>query len=153
MNYINHNVEEHKKFKELMGRVEESSGNKKVKVFYELYANLHGHHLAEEEIVFPKLKEKAEGEDLEIVREMIEEHHLGNYQFSIINRTSEENETWDAKFAVLKEVLEHHMEEEEDELAKVAKKLLSTEELEALMDEFEKVYEKKMEEKKKELKI
>ena len=73
MNYVNHNVEEHKKFKDLMDQVEKSEGKKKVQAFQELFANLHGHHSAEEEIVFPKLKEKAEGEDLEVVKEMIED--------------------------------------------------------------------------------
>ncbi len=152
MNYITHNKEEHKEFKSLMKKVENAGDQNKKEIFQELFIKLHGHHSAEEEVVFPAIKEKATGEDLDVVLEMIEEHHLGNYQFSVINRTSEENETWDAKFAVLKEVLEHHMDEEEDELLEIAKRLLSKEQLEDMMDEFEKVNEMRMKEKEEEIK-
>ncbi len=102
--------------------------------------------------MFPAVKENVSGKDLDTVLEMIEEHKLGNYQFSVLERTSIENETWDAKFAVLKEVLEHHMDEEEDEFSAIAKKALSKKDREQLLEEFEEVSEKKEKEKKKDLK-
>ena len=73
---------------------------------------------------------------------MIEEHNLGNYQFSLIERTSLENDTWDAKFSVLKEVLEHHMDEEESDFIPLANKVLSKKQLEDLYEEFETVSDK-----------
>ena len=33
-----------------------------------------GHHEAEEHVVFPDVKAQIEGEDLELVKEMVEEH-------------------------------------------------------------------------------
>lgn len=152
MDYITHNKEEHSEFKKLIKKVEEAKGDKKKELFRELFIKLYGHHNGEEAVVFPAVKEKVSGEDLDVVLEMIEEHKLGNYQFSVLDRTSVDNETWDAKFAVLKEVLEHHMDEEEDEFAKIAKKALSKEEREELLEEFEKVSDEKEEEKQKDLK-
>ena len=102
--------------------------------------------------MFPLVKEKVAEEDKEVVREMIEEHSLGNYQFSVIEKTFVDNETWDAKFSVLKEVLEHHMKEEEDEFITLARKVLPKEKLEEVLEEFEAVLEKKKKEKEKDLK-
>ncbi|MDO5649093.1 MAG: hemerythrin domain-containing protein [Gallicola sp.] len=148
MDYIRHNKEEHSEFKKLIRKVEKAKGDKKKELFIKLY----GHHNGEEAVVFPAVKEKVSGEDLDVVLEMIEEHKLGNYQFSVLERTSIDNETWDAKFTVLKEVLEHHMDEEEEEFAKIAKKALSKEERKELLEEFEKVSSKKEKEKQKDLK-
>lgn len=152
MDYIKHNKEEHSEFKKLMKKIEKVSGKEKKKLFRKLFVKLYGHHNGEEAVVFPAVKENVSGKDLDTVLEMIEEHKLGNYQFSVLERTSIENETWDAKFAVLKEVLEHHMDEEEDEFSAIAKKALSKKDREQLLEEFEEVSEKKEKEKKKDLK-
>ena len=45
---------------------------------------------------------------------------------------------WTAKFTVLKENIEHHVEEEEDEMFKKARKVLSEEEIETLGARMEK---------------
>lgn len=152
MDYIKHNKEEHSDFKKLIAKIEKASGDNKKELFRELFVKLYGHQNGEEAVVFPTVKEKVSGEDLDTVLEMIEEHKLGNYQFSVLERTSVDNETWDAKFAVLKEVLEHHMDEEEDEFAAVAKKVLTKEERSALLEEFEKVSDEKEKEKQNDLK-
>ena len=81
---------------------------------------------------------------------MIEEHSLGAYQFSVLERTGVDNETWDAKFSVLKEVLTHHMDEEEKEFFKEARKVLDKNQLEEKYDKFENThdeYKKKQEDK------
>ena len=152
MDVLTHIKEEHEQFRNLMKEIENAAGEKKKELFRDLYAQLHGHHEAEEHVVFPLVKEKAGEEDKEVVREMIEEHSLGNYQFSVIEKTFVDNETWDAKFSVLKEVLEHHMKEEEDEFITLARKVLPKEKLEEVLEEFEAVLEKKKKEKEKDLK-
>lgn len=151
MNVLDHIKKEHESFREKMAKVKAATGNKKKEIFRELYAEIHGHHEAEEKVIFPLLKEKTDKEDMEIVLEMIEEHSLGSYQFSVLERTSVENETWDAKFSVLKEVLDHHMEEEEDELLTMAKKIIPKETLVEILDKFEMVHKEKMNEQKKKL--
>lgn len=152
MDVLNHIKEEHVEFRSLMKKIESAKGSKKKELFQELYAELHGHHEAEETVIFPKVKEKVKGEDEEVVKEMIEEHHLGSYQFSLLERTSIDNETWDAKFSVLKEVLDHHMKEEEKEFMPLARKVMPKEWLDESLKEFESVLEKNKKEKEKELK-
>lgn len=151
MGYVEHNKEEHNKAKALMVKVEEAKKeDTKRTLFNELFVMIHAHHSSEESVVYPELKKRVTGENLSVILEMIEEHHLGNYQFSLLDRTSTENETWDAKFAVLKEVLEHHMDEEEKEISPMIKKEMTQEENEELLEAFEKVYSEKEKEKEKE---
>lgn len=152
MDVLTHIKEEHKEFRGLMSEIESAKGDQKKELFRKLYAELHGHHEAEETVIFSKVKEKVKGEDEEVVKEMIEEHHLGSYQFSILERTSVDNDTWDAKFSVLKEVLDHHMKEEEKEFMPLARKVMPKEWLSSILEEFESVLEKNKKEKEKDLK-
>ena len=133
---------EHDEFRELITQIENAKGKTKQNLFEDLYAKLIGHHESEEHVLFPDVKEKSDEEGKDVVMEMIEEHSLAAYQFSVIQKTDIDNETWDAKFSVLKEVLTHHMDEEEDELFKQARKVLDKEVLKDKYSDFEKVMEK-----------
>ena len=130
MNVLEEIKKEHDEFRSLIKEIENTEGDNKEELFKELYAKLKGHHEAEEHVVFPDVKDKSDEDGQEIVMEMIEEHSLGAYQFSVIHKTGIDNETWDPKFSVLKEVLTHHMDEEEKELFKQARKVLTKMELE-----------------------
>lgn len=151
MNILDHIKEEHESFRKLMEEIKSSEGKEKRNKFRDLYAKLHGHHEAEEHVLFPLIREKVEGDDDSTVLGMIEEHSLGNYQFSLLERTALENETWDPKFSVLEEVLEHHMDEEEEEFIPLAKKVLSKETLNEINKEFENYHEEKEKEMRKKL--
>lgn len=142
--YTIHNGEEHEKAKKIAEQVKSARDDKrKMELFHKFYAMIDGHHTAEEKVVFPYLMERVEtDEDRDLINEMIEEHHLGMYQFSVVNKTFLENETWDPKFNVLFEVLEHHMDEEVEELMPLAKKILSEEEDIELCEKFEEVMKK-----------
>lgn len=142
---------EHEEFKELISQIEKAKDTQKKKLFEELYAKIYGHHEAEEQVLFADVKKNSDEEGQEIVREMIEEHNLASYQLSLVERTSISNETWDAKFSVLKELLTHHIEEEEKNLFKQAKKVLDKKTLtekyepfEATMEKYEKQQEAKL---------
>ena len=152
MDVLDHILEEHQKFREMASAVESSEGKDKKKLFRQLYAEVKGHHEAEEHVVFPDVKAQVEGEDLELVKEMVEEHSLGGYQFSVLERTSVENDTWDAKFTVLVEVLDHHMEEEEQEFIPLAREALSKSELEPKLQAFDDTMKKYVAEMQKKLK-
>ncbi len=132
---------EHDDFREQITKIENASGKEKKKLFDELYADIKGHHEAEERVVFPDVKDRAEEEGKDTVREMIEEHSLAAYQFSVVEKTGIDNETWDAKFSVLKEVLTHHLDEEEKEFFKLAKETLKKDEREEKYDPFENTQE------------
>lgn len=144
MGYLKHNAEEHDKAKKLAKQIKETKDSKKKrKIFEDLYIMIYSHHNAEEEVVFPAVMDKLEKDrDKDVVREMIEEHSLASYQFSTVNQTFLENETWDAKFSTLLEVVEHHMDEEESDFTKIAKNVLTSEESEELLEKFENAMEK-----------
>lgn len=125
MNVLEEIRKEHEEVKDMISRIENLKGETKRKLFEDLYATVKGHHESEERVLFSDVKKESSEEGKEIVREMIEEHSLLAYQFSVIEKTGIENDTWDAKFSVLKEVLEHHIDEEEKDLFKQAKKVLS----------------------------
>ena len=141
MNVLEEIKKEHNEAKELIKKIENSEGETKKKHFQELYATVKGHHEAEEIVLFQDVKEKSEDEGKEVVREMIEEHSLVAYQFSVIEKTSIDNDTWDAKFSVLKELLTHHIDEEEKDFFKQAKKVLTEKELKEKYDPFEETQE------------
>lgn len=88
------------------------------------------HELIEEEIFYPAMKDSAEAK--EIVLEAYEEHDVVDTIMSELEQTPVEDETWAAKFTVMKENLEHHIEEEEGEMFEKARDVFDKGELTAL---------------------
>jgi iron-sulfur cluster repair protein YtfE (RIC family) len=124
---------DHGKVKKMLSGLEETT-ERAVKTrqegLAELKQELQIHEAIEEEIFYPALKEHAEAKD--IVLEAYEEHDVVDTILSEIERTPVEDETWKAKFKVMKENLEHHIEEEEGEMFKHARKIFDREALEEL---------------------
>jgi hemerythrin-like domain-containing protein len=101
-----------------------------------LKSELDRHAEIEETIFYPVL-EKAE-ESRDITLEAYEEHRLVKQLLSELEAAPKDDEQWTAKFTVLKENIEHHVEEEEGELFKKARKVLNEQEIEALGTRMEK---------------
>ena len=95
-----------------------------------LKAELTIHEAIEEEIFYPALKEHAEAKAL--VLEAYEEHDVVDMIMSEIEQTPTSAETWKAKFTVMKENLEHHIEEEEGEMFDKAREVFDRETLTSL---------------------
>ena len=72
------------------------------------------HEAIEEEIFYPALKEHPKAKDL--VLEAYEEHNVVDMVMAEIQDTPYDDETWGAKLTVMKENIEHHIEEEEGEM-------------------------------------
>jgi hemerythrin-like domain-containing protein len=88
------------------------------------------HERIEEEIFYPALKEHPRARD--IVLEGYEEHHVVDEIMGELEATDVSDETWGAKFKVMKENIEHHIEEEEGEMFKNARQVFERQELEDL---------------------
>lgn len=88
------------------------------------------HERIEEEIFYPALKEHPKAK--EIALEGFEEHHVVDEIMGELEHTDVTDEHWSAKFTVMKENIEHHMEEEEGEMFDRARQVFSREELEQL---------------------
>ena len=109
----------------------ESTTERGVKTRTELLATLKRemmiHERIEEEIFYPALKAHPKARD--IVLEGYEEHHVVDEILSELEATDVGSETWGAKFSVMKENIEHHIEEEEGEMFPQARQVFDRQEL------------------------
>lgn len=99
-------------------------------LFTQLKTELDLHAMIEEEIFYPALEEAEETRDVAL--EAYEEHRLVKQLLGELEAEPKDTEEWTAKFTVLKENIEHHVEEEEGEMFKKARQVLSEEEIETL---------------------
>jgi hypothetical protein len=123
---------DHEKASDLFERIESASGKEKLAAFKKLKAELDVHTMIEETIFYPALKNAAETRDITL--EGYEEHRVVKDLLAEL-AGAELSDKWDAKFMVLKENVEHHIDEEEGNLFKKAKDVLSTEQAEKLGDQ------------------
>lgn len=99
-------------------------------LFGQLKSELDLHAHIEETILYPVLEKADETHDITL--EAFEEHRLMKQLLGELDSMDKGNEQWTARFTVLKENIEHHVEEEEDEMFKKARKVLSEAEAEDL---------------------
>lgn len=95
-----------------------------------LTTELNLHELVEEKILYPALKAHPEARD--IVLEGYQEHHIADVLTRELHTLAKDDERWGAKFKVLKESLEHHIQEEESDMFRKARGIFSREDLRAL---------------------
>ena len=97
----------------------------------ELFATIKGeltvHEIIEEEIFYPELKAHPKAKD--IVLEGYQEHHVVDLLMGELEALDVSDETWGAKATVMKENIEHHIEEEEGEMFKSARQVFDRAEL------------------------
>ena len=125
--------EDHDKVKRLLTELE-STTERGVQTRERLFATIKGeltvHEIIEEEIFYPELKAHPKAKD--IVLEGYEEHHVVDEIMGELEATDVTDETWGAKFTVMKENIEHHIEEEEGDMFKQARQVFDDDELEDL---------------------
>ena len=133
MNAITMLEDEHVQMRKLLDRLE-STTERGVKTRQELFATIKGeltiHETIEEEIFYPALKSHPKAKD--IVLEGFQEHHVVDLLMGELEQLDVADESWGAKATVMKENIEHHIEEEEGEMFKVARKVFDRSELEDL---------------------
>lgn len=124
---------EHEKITGLLSKLDETGDTAvktREKLFAQLKQELMTHSEAEEKTFYDALKEVDQTH--EIVLEGFEEHHVSNTLLAELDALPRDDEHWGAKLSVLKENVEHHVEEEEGEMFKKARKVLSSEQAEEL---------------------
>ena len=103
--------EDHRKVEELFEQFEKASGaGRKEKLAKQICLELTVHATIEEEIFYPACDGKIE-EDL--LKEAYVEHDAAKVLIEQIQQGQPSDEFYDAKVKVLKEEIEHHVEEEE----------------------------------------
>lgn len=129
MDVFNLLKKDHKEVKQLFKKIEKSSDSAvklREKTFNQIAAELEIHTSVEEQIVYPRLKEIKQFKEL--IGEAYEEHHVAKQLIKEIQELSADQEQWKSKVSVLKEIIEHHVEEEEKELFPKAQRALGKEE-------------------------
>jgi hemerythrin-like domain-containing protein len=133
MNAFNLLKTDHEKVAGILASIEETTeraAKGRDQLFARLKEELDLHAKIEEEIFYPALEESEETRDVTL--EAYEEHRLVKQLLAELEEEPKDTEEWTAKFTVLKENIEHHVEEEEGEMFKKARKILSEEEIETL---------------------
>jgi hypothetical protein len=123
-----------KMLEELDGTTERAVKTRE-ETYGKLKAGLVVHEAIEEEIFYPALKQHAEAKD--IVLEAYEEHNVVDMVMGELDATPFDDERWKAKFTVMKENLEHHIEEEEGEMFSQARDVFDKETLERLGEQMD----------------
>ena len=122
--------EDHDKVKKILEDLD-STTERGVKTREELFERLRTeldvHELIEEEILYPALKEHPKTKELAL--EAYEEHHVVDLVMAEIQEVPFDDERWGAKLTVVKENVEHHIEEEEKEMFDQARQVFDQDEL------------------------
>jgi hemerythrin superfamily protein len=130
--------EDHKKVKGLLGDLEKSSmrgGPRAQKLVAQIDKELTIHSTIEEEIFYPAFRDAVRSkDDKKMYFEAIEEHHVVKLVLPEVKEGGMAIEEFAAKCKVLKELVEHHADEEEKEMFPEARKALSRPELQELGD-------------------
>ena len=126
---------DHQKVAGLFEQLESASGQRKLRVFEQIKTELELHTQIEEKVFYPALEEPEETHDLTL--EAYEEHNVVKKLLQELGRARTANEEWEAKAKVLQENVEHHVEEEENELFPKAEAALGDEEIERLGERLE----------------
>ena len=126
---------DHKIVSGLFDQIESASGKSKTELFTRLKSELDVHAHIEEKIFYPALENKPEAR--EITLEAYEEHKVVKDLLAELASGRAADDEWDAKLKVLRENVDHHVEEEEGELFDKANDALSDDELERIGDEME----------------
>lgn len=126
---------DHRKVEQLFTQLESATGKAKLQVFEQIKTELELHTHIEEKVFYPALEEPEDTHDLTL--EAYEEHDVVKKLLKELGRARSANDEWEAQAKVLQENVEHHVEEEENELFVKAESVLGEEELEELGDRME----------------
>ena len=124
---------DHKLVKELLAQLEETSERatkKRATLLREIQVNLKAHTTIEEEIFYPAFKAAGRKDEAKMYFEALEEHRAAeDLVLPDLLNTDPGSVEFSGRAKVLKELIEHHADEEEKDMFKDAKELLSKEEL------------------------
>ena len=135
---------QHREVKKLFGQTLKAEGAEERRSgMEEIAAKLTAHMAIEEELFYPAVAELATKKTEDMVPEAYEEHHVAKLVIAELPNVDPDDERFKAKITVLSELIDHHVEEEEEEMFKTAERL-GTERLMALGDEMEVAFDEQL---------
>jgi hemerythrin superfamily protein len=125
--------QDHEKVRDLLDELEKAAMKEDgdaESLLAEIESELRIHTTIEEEIFYPAFREAAsKQDDTKLYYEAVEEHHVVDMVLPEIDTGEAGSPEFAAKAKVLKDLVEHHAEEEEKEMFPRAKKLMDKDEL------------------------
>jgi SepF-like predicted cell division protein (DUF552 family) len=122
-------------------KLAEGKDEERRELFEQIADRLAAHTTIEEKFFYPSIQ----SEDTEdIVRESLEEHLSAKRLIADLIDLEPDDEAFDAKMQVLREQVEHHVEEEDGDMFKKVRKECSKEQLEDLGVQMQEEYEELM---------
>ncbi|TLD43157.1 MAG: Regulator of cell morphogenesis and NO signaling [Candidatus Jettenia ecosi] len=129
---------DHSKVKDLFKKIKgktKTAQEPQEDFFSEIEKELHMHMEGEEKLFYPALEhDETTRED---ILKSYEEHHVVKRIIEDMSKMSRDDEKWAAKLIVLKEIVTHHIKEEESSLFKKARKVLNKEQAQEMCNRFE----------------
>lgn len=133
-------TQQHEEVDELFEKFEkaiEKGDDSVMDLFVRIADNLAAHAVIEEKIFYPSVYV---GPTADKLQEAVEEHLSVKRVIADLLDMDPSNDQFKAKMKVLQELVEHHVEEEEQELFKSVKKLMTKEELNLLGEQMETMF-------------
>jgi len=122
-------------------------GKERGSLFKELMTNLLAHAHAEQNVLYKKMEKTEDEEGRKFAFEGTNEHVLIENQLQLLAKgRNKASEQWTAQMTVLKELVQHHVGEEESTGFSRARKEFDKEQLEKMAEQFQRQKEKLMSE-------
>jgi hemerythrin-like domain-containing protein len=133
--------DDHEKGRELLSDLEltpEEDANRRDRLLAEAERLLLTHARVEEELFYPAYRDAVEAKgERDIVAEAQEEHHVAEIMLTELKGIASNTEQFTGKARALKDIVDHHMTEEENLIFPKIQDALTLEELENLGKEIE----------------
>ncbi|MEZ4601027.1 MAG: DUF2383 domain-containing protein [Syntrophotaleaceae bacterium] len=126
---------DHEEVKKIFTRIQETeSGSERKNLVETLRKEILPHMIGEEKIIYASLKEQKDAWSDAL--ESIEEHHAAQIVLQELVHLSPDDEHFRAKASVLKEMVEHHIKEEEETIFEDLRQVLSDKRAKEILDGF-----------------
>jgi hemerythrin superfamily protein len=137
---------DHQEVATLMGTIlKTEDGKERASLFNELKTMLLAHAHAEQNVLYKKMEKSDDEKSRQFAFEGTNEHQIVEQQLEMLSKArNKAGEQWTAQMTVLKELVNHHVKEEESTGFSCARREFETEELEKLGQQFQRQKEKLM---------
>lgn len=134
MDALNFLKKQHREVEALFKKaIHTSEPTERLNLFKQIDRDLRIHSAIEEEIFYPELKRRVEKSEERLeVAEAYEEHGLVKITIESLEKLGPGTEQYEAKLAVLNDLVQHHVDEEESMMFKMAHHVFEKPELEEL---------------------
>lgn len=141
--------QEHTEVKQLFKKAENCDPGERMELLDQIEKELVPHARAEEKTLYALMREIAEQEEeenlLDLTNEAYEEHRVVDELIKDLKACDAEDEKWPAKLKVIRENIEHHISEEENQLFDHARRLFNEGQLVRLLDAYRSSKQESME--------